>query len=288
VQAIGSYFLFRMVFQKEPAELAAIKLYVLADPTADRADPAGNTPLPAACAKASAGYGFTGLNSVYEPIRDGELQYWCELSPSRRDRTMSGSRLRLALALRRWGWHSPPTRRRPGTPDLRRRHHARRRPRPADQPRWRSTRPFAALLQDADYTHRQPRMPDRHDRAKPLESKIFSFRAHPRVLPVLAGRFDALAVANNHSGDYGQAAFLETLDLLAGQGIATFGGGRNLTEAHRPLWIERRGLRIAVLAYNEFKPRSFEAGAEWPGIAWSEDSQVVADIRARARPAPTW
>jgi poly-gamma-glutamate capsule biosynthesis protein CapA/YwtB (metallophosphatase superfamily) len=54
----------------------------------------------------------------------------------------------------------------------------------------------------------------------------------------------------------------------------------NLEQAHRPLWIERRGLRIAVLAYNEFKPRSFEAGADWPGIAWSEDSQVVADIRA--------
>jgi poly-gamma-glutamate capsule biosynthesis protein CapA/YwtB (metallophosphatase superfamily) len=41
-----------------------------------------------------------------------------------------------------------------------------------------------------------------------------------------------------------------------------------------------QGLRVAVLAYNEFKPRSFEAGADWPGIAWSEDSQVVADIRA--------
>jgi hypothetical protein len=31
VQPIGSYFLFRIVFQKEPADLAAIKLYVFAD-----------------------------------------------------------------------------------------------------------------------------------------------------------------------------------------------------------------------------------------------------------------
>jgi poly-gamma-glutamate synthesis protein (capsule biosynthesis protein) len=46
------------------------------------------------------------------------------------------------------------------------------------------------------------------------------------------------------------------------------------------LWVERQGLRIAVLSYNEFKPRSFEAGADRPGIAWSEDSQVVSDIRA--------
>jgi poly-gamma-glutamate capsule biosynthesis protein CapA/YwtB (metallophosphatase superfamily) len=136
---------------------------------------------------------------------------------------------------------------------------------------------FATLLKGADYTIGNLECPIATV-GRPLENKIVSFRAHPRVLPLLVGRFDALSVANNHSGDYGQAAFLETLGLLAGQGIAAFGGGRQLAEAHRPLWIARGGLRIAVLAYNEFKPRSFEAGAEWPGIAWSEDSQVVADI----------
>jgi poly-gamma-glutamate synthesis protein (capsule biosynthesis protein) len=46
----------------------------------------------------------------------------------------------------------------------------------------------------------------------------------------------------------------------------------------------RQGLRIAVLGYNEFKPRSFEAGASHPGVAWSEDHQTIADIR-RARKA---
>ena len=35
-----------------------------------------------------------------------------------------------------------------------------------------------------------------------------------------------------------------------------------------------------MLGYNEFKPRAFEAGADWPGVAWSEDSQVIADIQA--------
>jgi poly-gamma-glutamate capsule biosynthesis protein CapA/YwtB (metallophosphatase superfamily) len=138
---------------------------------------------------------------------------------------------------------------------------------------------FASQLQDADYTIGNLECPIA-TQGQALASKIYSFRADPRVAPVLKGRFDALAVANNHSGDYGQQAFLETLDQLAAQSIAAFGGGRNLEEAHRPLWIARGGLRIAVLAYNEFKPRSFEAGADWPGIAWSEDSQVVGDIRA--------
>jgi poly-gamma-glutamate synthesis protein (capsule biosynthesis protein) len=139
--------------------------------------------------------------------------------------------------------------------------------------------PFAALLRDADFTIGNLECPIATV-GKPLDNKIFSFRADPRVVSLLKGRFDALAVANNHSGDYGKAAFLETLSHLERAGIPHFGGGRNLASAHAPLWIEQQGMRIAVLGYNEFKPRSFEAGAERPGIAWSEDSQVVGDIRA--------
>ncbi len=73
VQAIGSYFLFRMVWQKEPADLAAIKLYVLA------ARDGGAVPIQQLThsypppAPSRPAYGFTGLNSVYEPVRDGEL-----------------------------------------------------------------------------------------------------------------------------------------------------------------------------------------------------------------------
>lgn len=137
----------------------------------------------------------------------------------------------------------------------------------------------APLLAGADYRIANLECPVATAGA-PLDNKIYSFRAHPRVLSVLQGRFDAVSLANNHSGDYGPAAFTETMALLDGAGIRRFGGGRNLVEAHAPLWIERKGLRIAVLGYNEFKPRVFEAGADHPGIAWSEDSHVIADIRA--------
>lgn len=139
--------------------------------------------------------------------------------------------------------------------------------------------PVAHLLADADYRIGNLECPIATT-GQPLDGKVYTFRAHPRVLEVLKGRFDALAVSNNHAGDYGKGAFLETLDWLDKAGIRAFGGGRNLTAAHAPLWIERGGLRIAVLGYDEFKPRSFEAGPDWPGVAWSEDSQVIADIRA--------
>ncbi len=139
--------------------------------------------------------------------------------------------------------------------------------------------PFARLLADADYRIGNLECPVATG-GQAAESKIYSFRAAPAVLTVLKGRFDALAVSNNHAGDYGKAAFLETLSRLDASGIKSFGGGRNLAAAHAPLWIAQKGLRVAVLGYNEFKPRGFEAGAATPGIAWSEDSQVVADIRA--------
>lgn len=114
--------------------------------------------------------------------------------------------------------------------------------------------------------------------------KVFTFRAHPRVLPVLRRHVDAVTLANNHSGDYGREAFADMLGLLERAGIAQTGGGRNLAEAHQPLLIERQGLRLALLSYNEFMPRSFEAGHDAPGIAWSEDEQVVDDIAlARTR-----
>lgn len=111
------------------------------------------------------------------------------------------------------------------------------------------------------------------------EDKNYNFRANPRTLATLRRHFDAVSLANNHSGDFGRAAFSEMLGLLDRQGVMRFGGGRNLREAHAPLVVERHGLRIALLGYDEFLPRSFEADHDAPGVAWSEDERVVADIR---------
>jgi len=139
--------------------------------------------------------------------------------------------------------------------------------------------PFAAVLADADYRIGNLECPVASS-GQAHASKIVTFRADPRALSILPGRFDAVSLANNHSGDYGHDAFNATMQHLDQTGIAYFGGGRNLAEAHKPLWIERKGLKIAVLGYNEFKPRAFAAGPDWPGVAWSEDDYVIADIRA--------
>ncbi len=73
VVPIGSYFLFKLVFE----ERIAIKTYVYADRDT------GPRPLHQAVfayPPINAGInGFSGKHFVYEPVRDGEMEYWCEL-----------------------------------------------------------------------------------------------------------------------------------------------------------------------------------------------------------------
>jgi poly-gamma-glutamate synthesis protein (capsule biosynthesis protein) len=110
--------------------------------------------------------------------------------------------------------------------------------------------------------------------------KPYTFKARPACLAVLQQHFAAVSVANNHSGDYGPDGLLEELVLLEKASLPYFGGGRDKKEAHRPLILERNGRRIALLGYNDFPPRSFEAGDHRAGTAWLTPAEVIADIKA--------
>jgi poly-gamma-glutamate synthesis protein (capsule biosynthesis protein) len=142
---------------------------------------------------------------------------------------------------------------------------------------------FDELFRSGDFTIGNLECPI-STKGKEKEGKPVTFQAHPRVVEVLKKRFYGLALSNNHSGDFGPESLLETISHLDQAGLRHFGGGKNLKDAHEPLWIEHKGMKIAILGYNEFMPRSFEAGPNWPGIAWSEDSHVISDMR-RAREA---
>ena len=81
---IGSFFHFRVVFQNQPVGSASIKVYTYADrddgPLLVHQATFTYPPQQHVAAR----YGFSGLHSVHEPVRDGELQYWCELSSGKR------------------------------------------------------------------------------------------------------------------------------------------------------------------------------------------------------------
>ncbi|MGC4089207.1 MAG: CapA family protein [Polyangiaceae bacterium] len=112
--------------------------------------------------------------------------------------------------------------------------------------------------------------------------KEYTFRAEASALEILRQHVRAVSLANNHSGDYGRGALLETMTHLERAGVRYFGAGPNLRAAHEPLLLDSHGVKLALLGYDEYQPRWFEANVNAPGVAWSEDEQVVSDI-ARAR-----
>lgn len=108
---------------------------------------------------------------------------------------------------------------------------------------------------------------------------IYSFRADPRSVEglVFAG-FDVLSFANNHVGDYGPTALLDTLDRLRSAGLRVVGAGEIQHEAHTPQVVEVNGLRIAFFAYTNIAPAHYlEADAE-PAVANIVIEEIVQDI----------
>lgn len=63
--------------------------------------------------------------------------------------------------------------------------------------------------------------------------------------------FTALGLANNHTLDYGAAGLAATRAACAAAGLPTFGAGADLDEARRPLILDLKGVRVALLAVAE-------------------------------------
>lgn len=77
-------------------------------------------------------------------------------------------------------------------------------------------------------------------------------KAKPNTVKAL--RFcgiNVVAMANNHIRDYGQEGLLETIQVCEKEGIRTVGVGTNLDEARKPLYLEKKGVTLAVLNFTE-------------------------------------
>jgi poly-gamma-glutamate synthesis protein (capsule biosynthesis protein) len=91
------------------------------------------------------------------------------------------------------------------------------------------------------------------------------FHASPTVrVGLRAAGFDALSLANNHTGDYGAAALVQTVRRLGAGGISTFGAGRDLAEARMPAVLERNGVTFGFLGFNSIGETQ-EAAPGQPG-----------------------
>jgi poly-gamma-glutamate synthesis protein (capsule biosynthesis protein) len=89
--------------------------------------------------------------------------------------------------------------------------------------------------------------------AFPKQDPHITFRASPEAVKGLkSGKFSILSLANNHMTDYGEEAFNDTLATLREHGIDYVGAGNDLRAARKAAVLERKGIRIAFLAYSAF------------------------------------
>jgi len=104
-----------------------------------------------------------------------------------------------------------------------------------------------------------------------------SFGAAPSVRQGLrlAG-FDVLSLANNHTGDYGPQALVETVDRARAGGFRTVGAGADLAAAARPVVVSRNGTTFGILA--------FDAIGETPAAA--PDAPGALRLRMQPRTGP--
>ncbi len=114
-----------------------------------------------------------------------------------------------------------------------------------------------------------------------VPNKEFHFRGGPALLHGArsAGGLDVVTVANNHSGDFGSQALLDTVRDGRAAGLLVVGGGRNASEAVRPAIATAGGLRVAFLGFSDVNPYGFNAGLRTPGTAAADPAVIAAAVR---------
>ena len=102
----------------------------------------------------------------------------------------------------------------------------------------------------------------------------FSFHMDPKVINALkeAG-VDIVSVANNHVGDWGRTAYIDTLSRLKDAGILYTGGGINRIEAETPTIIEKNGIKLGFLGFSDVGPSWMPASDKNAGLLLAQDTR---------------
>jgi len=121
------------------------------------------------------------------------------------------------------------------------------------------------------------------ERGKTLKSEAYAFRSKPYTLQGLVNAgVDLVNLANNHTYDYGEVAFLDTMEHLEKSNILYSGAGKNLEEAIDVKILERNNLKVGFISFSEIQTSgNFKAGENKAGIAFfnkNDDSQVLAAV----------
>ena len=107
------------------------------------------------------------------------------------------------------------------------------------------------------------------DRGEDMHN-LYSFRMDPTIIPALKGAgISIVSVANNHVGDFGREAYINTLARLKENEILYTGGGMNQEEAEQPIIIEKYGLKIGFVGFSD-------RGPDWLGVSTNKAGVLLA------------
>lgn len=116
------------------------------------------------------------------------------------------------------------------------------------------------------------------------EPKSFTFRCDSAdaLAQIRRDGVEVANLGNNHSGDYGKDALVDSRVQLDAAGIAPVGVGRNAAEASAPALFTINGWRVAVLGFGGVVPRpDWIATADRAGMADGDTIEtMVAAVRA--------
>ena len=104
------------------------------------------------------------------------------------------------------------------------------------------------------------------DVASPPDEGMNFIAPKKAISGLLLAGIDIVALANNHSTNFGVKAFTDTLDILTKSNIKYVGGGVNSAEAYQSTKMQVNGLRITFLNYNSIVGAT-NATTSSPGVA---------------------
>ena len=96
--------------------------------------------------------------------------------------------------------------------------------------------------------------------------KFFNYKADPKnVQALVKADINVVSLANNHSKDFGDEGLLETIKILDETHILHVGAGRTIQEAHKPVIIEKQGIKLGIIGATDNEP-TWQATESTPGV----------------------
>lgn len=113
------------------------------------------------------------------------------------------------------------------------------------------------------------------------QRRRYLFRCDPAYAKRLRDHgYDAISLANNHTLDYGRDALTDTITCLRSAHLTCFGAGTDRRDARRLRIIDKNGLRVGFIGYNDITPPGVVQADDKPDVARLDTGSLAREVRA--------